>query len=341
MLKNINHYINKNMSKAVVLFSGGLDSVIVIKLLQEQNIDVTALYIENGFHKGNKDKYLKDLASKLNVKLVIKDSRSEFFDMWKEPKYGYGKAMNPCVNCHALMTNIALNFMDEINADFVASGEVLEQRGFSQTTHQMKKVIKLIERPEKILRPLSAKSMKATQMEKDNLVDRELLLNIKGKSRKIQYELLSKYGLKKDEVEVPAGGCILAEPGIKKKVEGLDIEKLKLEDFEVFKYGRQCLVDGVKFVLSRDRYEMKQLNKYNVDKGSFVKVTTNEIKSPMGLLDLTSEELNDFITNFKKDERIIKLLDNVKEKIKGFVKFENLDTYFKIKIESNFNVIEW
>jgi len=303
VLKNINHYINKDMSKAVVLFSGGLDSVIVIKLLQEQNIDVTALYIENGFHKGNKDKYLKDLASKLNVKLVIKDSRSEFFDMWKKPKYGYGKAMNPCVNCHALMTNMALSFMEEINADFVASGEVLEQRGFSQTTHQMKKVIKLIEQPEKILRPLSAKSMKATQMEKDNLVDRELLLNIKGKSRKIQYELLSKYGLKKNEVEVPAGGCILAEPGIKKKVKGLDIEKLKLEDFEVFK--------------------------------------TNERKSPMGLLNLSSDELNNFINNSKKDERIIKLLNKVKEKIKGFVKFENLDTYFKIKIETNFNIIEW
>ena len=329
------------MSKAIVLFSGGLDSVIVIKLLQEQNIDVTALYIENGFHKGNKDKYLKDLAKKLDVKLVIKDSKNIFFEMWKNPTYGYGKAMNPCVNCHALMTNIALEYMNEINADFVASGEVLEQRGFSQTTHQIKKVIKLINNPEKILRPLSAKSLRTTQMEKDGLVDRELLLDIKGKSRRIQYDLLSKYGLSKDEVEVPAGGCILAEPGIKKKVEGLDIKKLKLEDFEIFKYGRQCLVDDTKLVLSRNKYEMGMLMKYNLSKGSFVKITTNERKAPIGLLDLSSSELNIFINDLKKDKKIIELLDSVKEKIKSFVKFEGYEENFQIKIHTNFNIISW
>jgi len=328
-------------SKAIVLFSGGLDSVIVVKLLQEQNIDVTTLYIENGFHKGNKDKYLKDLAKKLNVKLIIKDSKKEFFEMWKNPKFGYGKAMNPCVNCHALMTNIALEVMNEINADFVASGEVLDQRGFSQTPTQLKKVINLINNPDKILRPLSAKSLPETQMEKDGLIDRKLLLNIKGKSRKIQYELLSKYKLSKEEVEVPAGGCILAERGIKKKVKGLDIKKLKLEDFEIFKYGRQCLVNETKLVLSRNKYEMIHLNKYNVDKGTFVKITTNEIKSPMGLLNLSSEKLSYFIENNLNDKEIKQLLDLVKEKIKSFVKFKNYEENFKIKIEGKFNILEW
>ena len=328
-------------SKAIVLFSGGLDSVIVIKLLQEQNIDVIAFYVENGFHKGSKDKYLKDLAKKLDVKLVISDNRGEFFEMWKKPKYGYGKAMNPCVNCHALMTNIALKYMKEIDADFIASGEVLEQRGFSQTTFQMKKVIKLIDNPEKILRPLSAKSHPKTQMEKDGLVDRNLLLNIKGKSRKIQYKLLEKYGLNKEDVENPAGGCILAEPNIKNKVKGLNINNLKLEDFEIFKYGRQCLVNNKKLILSRNFSEMKQLKKYNIDKGTFVKITTNEIKSPMGLLDLSSDKINDFINNNKKDKEIIDLLNAVKDKIKTFVKFQGYEENFKIKIETKFNIIEW
>jgi len=305
------------MKKALVLFSGGLDSVIVVKLLQELNIDVTAFYLENGFRIKNNHNYLIELAKKLQIKLIIKPSEKDFFLMWKNPSYGYGKAVNPCINCHALMANEAEKYRIKYNYDFIATGDVLEQRGFSQTTLQLRKVISIIDNNDKILRPLSAKSLPKTQMEKDGIIDREKLLNIKGKSRKIQYSLLKKYGLNKKEVETPAGGCLLAEQSFKYKVKNI-INKLDFDDFQLMKYGRHLKINGYTIILSRNAKEHKILNEYNGI--NYLKITTNNIKSPIAFIE------KKYFDNKSNDiQKIIVLL-------KSFSKFNN------IKDEQLFNI---
>jgi len=302
-------------TKALVLFSGGLDSVITIKLLQDQNIQVTAIFIQNGFRIKDTSNYLKELAKKLNVKLIFLHKEQDFFNMWKEPSYGYGKALNPCVNCHALMANLAEQYRIKHNFDFIATGDVLHQRGFSQTSKQLKKVISIIDNPDKILRPLSARHLEKTEMEKNGLVDRELLLGITGKSRKIQYNLLKKYGLNKKDIESPAGGCLLAEKNFKNNINDF-IKSLDFNDFQLIKYGRHLLLNNHKIILSRNKNEQIIMEKYNGK--NYIKITTNNIKSPIAFIEkkyFDNNNISDIVKLLKKYSKFKNIIDENNFKI--------------------------
>jgi len=291
--------------KVILLFSGGLDSVVSALILKDQ-VDVTALYIENGFRNdsGTKYQYIKDLCEKIGITLIIKDERQRFFDMWKSPKFGYGKGMNPCVDCHASMLNVAIDYVSGGEYDFIATGEVAEQRGFSQTFGQQRKVDSMISDKSIILRPLSAKKWEETKMEKLGWVDREKMFSIVGKSRKIQYNILSKYGFTKEEVESPAGGCILAEKGMKKKMKGINIKELSLEDFQLMKTGRHLDLLNNRLVLTRNIKEMLLLK--DVESNAKI-ITTNQVKSPMGFYfgevdEIVIKELTKIMNKYSKVE---------------------------------------
>jgi tRNA-specific 2-thiouridylase len=291
--------------KVVLLFSGGLDSVIAALILKEQ-VDVVALFIENGFRKESSEKYeyLTKITDRIGIPLIIKHEERNFFEMWKNPKFGYGKGMNPCVNCHANMLNVALDYMKGVGFDFIATGEVAEQRGFSQTFNQQKKVDSLVSDTKLILRPLSAKKWEETEMEKLGWVDREKLLSIVGKSRKIQYEILEKYGIKKEEVEVPAGGCMMAEKNMKKKMKGINIEELSFEDFQLMKTGRHLDILKKRLVLTRNKEEMLLLDGL-VSNAKIIK--TNQLKSPVGYFfgeinDNVKEEIKKIMLKYSKVE---------------------------------------
>jgi tRNA-specific 2-thiouridylase len=301
----------KNRPKALVLFSGGLDSVITVKLLQEQNIDVTALFIQNGFRTKDTTNYLIGLTEKLNVDFININKEEDFFNMWKDPSFGYGKAVNPCINCHALMANVAEQYRVKHSFDFIATGDVLEQRGFSQTTKQLKKVISIIDNPDKILRPLSAHHLKKTEMESIGLVDRDMLLGITGKSRRIQYKLLKKYGLNKKDVESPAGGCLMAETDFKDKI--IDqIKKIDFDDFHIMKYGRHITINNHRMILSRNTDEHKQMLKYSGE--NFLLLETNNLKSPIAFIDknyFDENDINDILNILMKYSKF----NNQKDKL--------------------------
>ena len=115
--------------KALVLFSGGLDSILAVKTLEAQNIDVTAVCFKSTFFNAD---HAKKSAEALNIKLIVNDIRDKFLELVKNPPSGYGKNLNPCIDCHALMAQEASRVMEEGDYDFLASGEVLGQRPFSQ-----------------------------------------------------------------------------------------------------------------------------------------------------------------------------------------------------------------
>ena len=293
--------------KGLVLFSGGLDSVIVVKLLQEQGIEVDGVYIQNGFRNNEPIEYLYNISKKLKIKLTILNKESEFFDMWKNPKYGYGKAVNPCVNCHALMVNTITDSVMFKEYDFIATGDVLEQRGNSQSSVQLKKVIKLIDKPELVLRPLSALRLKETQMELSGMVNREKLLGIVGKSRKIQYELLEKYGLSQDEVEKPGGGCLMADANMKIKVDRIDIQSLDIRDFQLMKIGRHLNINDKHLVLSRNAKEETLLNTYIGD--NYTKVKCGLKKAPIGFIENKKLDNDDLVLLEKTFKTFSKEID--------------------------------
>jgi predicted subunit of tRNA(5-methylaminomethyl-2-thiouridylate) methyltransferase len=228
------------MIKALVPFSGGLDSILVVKILEEQGIKVIGLSFDSYFFNSWE---AKKMAEQLGIELLIKDISRDQLNTVKNPRYGHGNALNPGIDCHGLMFRVAGELAklvgEEKKFDLVATGEVLGQRPFSQNKEALKKVEKLA--GVDILRPLSAKLLSETVYEKKKLVNRSKLLDIAGKSRKRQLELVKKYGVK--YFPSPAGGCRLTENefGVKvKQLLGNDGKNRELDkvDFELLRIGR-------------------------------------------------------------------------------------------------------
>jgi len=204
------------MKKALVLYSGGLDSRLVVRMLQDQGFEVTALYFALPFGCSHcSEKLIEDK----NIKLVIKDVKkepllSEYLEILKNPKFGRGSGINPCKDCKIFMFKKAKEYADKHGIEVIATGEVVGQRPMSQIPSAMRTIDQ--ELGFEILRPLSAKAIKETEVEKKGLVDRQKLLGIMGRNRKVQMELAEKYKIK---YPTPGGGCFLCEkkPAIRLK----------------------------------------------------------------------------------------------------------------------------
>ncbi len=251
--------------KALALFSGGLDSMIAIKLLTDQGIDVTALHINIGFG-GTKDntELLKSRAAMVGADLLVVDTREQFIqEILFAPKYGYGKHFNPCIDCHANMFRIALALLEEHGASFIITGEVIGQRPMSQRSEAIKNVTKLANQEEEglILRPMSAKLMAPTIPEKEGWVDREKLLGIEGRSREVQLRLADEYGF--EEYESPGGGCLLTETSMATKIRDVVAHgDFTVEDVDLLKHGRHLrLPEGAKLVIGRNKEDNDYLLK--------------------------------------------------------------------------------
>ncbi len=271
--------------KAISLFSGGLDSMIAIKLMVNQGIDVIAIHIKTGFG-GTKDitDILKKRANMAGAEFRVLDVREEYIEkILFDPKYGYGKNFNPCIDCHGYMFRVAKDIMDELGASFIVTGEVIGQRPMSQRADALKKVIKLADDIDEklIVRPLSAKLLEPTTPEINGWIDREKLLNISGRSRERQLKLAKEFGW--EDYEAPAGGCLLTEAHYSSRIrEFIEHDSFKVEDIDLLKYGRHFrLPDGAKLVVGRDKDDNEGLKEVNSSK---YKSITLPIAGPYSLI---------------------------------------------------------
>lgn len=213
--------------KALALFSGGLDSALAIKTVQEQGIEVIALNFVSHFFGGKNEK-AENMAKQLGIRLEYIDFKKRHTSVVQEPVYGYGKNMNPCIDCHSLMFKIAGELLEEYGAQFVISGEVLGQRPMSQNSQALEKVKLLSGMHDLVLRPLSAKLLPPSKAEIEGWVDREKLLDIQGRSRHRQMELMEKYGIV--DYPSPGGGCLLTDPAYSDRLKIVEQDKLLLEE---------------------------------------------------------------------------------------------------------------
>lgn len=239
------------MSKALGLLSGGLDSSLAAMCLKHQGIDVTAIAFVTPFFGAGK---ARRAAEKIGIPLLVRDIGAIHLEMVKHPRYGYGKNMNPCIDCHAMMFRIAGEIMQEQGFDFLFSGEVLGQRPMSQNLSALRAVAKYSDHPDRILRPLSARLLPVTPMEEQGLVDREQLLDIQGRTRRRQELLAREWGL----VDYPAsgGGCLLTEKHFSDRLRDLFTYQpdCAVSDVELLKIGRQFrLSEHAKLALGRNQ----------------------------------------------------------------------------------------
>jgi tRNA U34 2-thiouridine synthase MnmA/TrmU len=246
------------MTKALLLFSGGLDSILATKILMEQEIKVIPVCFKSFFFDCN---LAKRSVKNLNLKLKIVDISKEHLKIVKKPRFGYGKGLNPCIDCHLSMLKKAKGIFKKGNFDILATGEVLGERPFSQRKEIFKLIEKKVGLENLILRPLSAKLLPETVYEKEGLIKREKLFSIRGKSRKPQIELAKKFKIK--EFPTPAGGCILTDPQYSKRLKLL-LEKIPDfdgEDTRLLKKGRIFWDKEFLIVVGRNERENKEIEK--------------------------------------------------------------------------------
>ncbi len=274
--------INDRKTKALVLFSGGLDSILAVLVLREQGIKVRGVCLKSCFFGCGQTQIE---AQKIGLKLYIIDISEEHLNLTKNPPHGYGKHLNPCIDCHALMIKKAGELAQEKGYDFVATGEVLGQRPFSQNRVALEKVRKIASFD--VLRPLSAKLLPETEAEKRGLVDREKLLDIRGRTRQKQQELIKKYNIQ--EYPSPASGCLLTDPSFSDRLKKMfefwpDCSK---DDIELLKYGRVFWLKTkdnlqVLVIVGRDKRDNGNLEK-TLKRGDFM-LQLKEMTGPSTLL---------------------------------------------------------
>ncbi|MEG0390481.1 MAG: 7-cyano-7-deazaguanine synthase [Cetobacterium sp.] len=285
--------------KALALFSGGLDSALAIKVIKDQGIEVIALNFVSHFFGGKNEK-AENMAKQLGVQLEYVNFSSIHTDILKNPVHGRGKNMNPCIDCHALMFKTAGDLMEKFGASFIISGEVLGQRPMSQNYQALEKVKALSPGLEDlIVRPLSAKLLPESKPERLGWVDRSQLLDIQGRSRKVQMELMESYGLV--DYPTPGGGCLLTDPGYSKRLKILEQDGL-LEDensnlFHLLKIGRFFRFEKGKYlIVGREEQDNLKIDEYKNYGTLFIR--GKEVPGPhmVAYGDLSDEEI-DFALN--------------------------------------------
>jgi len=237
-------------TKAIALFSGGLDSILAFKVIAEQGIEVLGITFETPFFGAAK---ARETAKRIGLPLVVLDITTEHLQMLRSPRYGYGRNMNPCIDCHTLMLRIAGRRMEEECADFVFTGEVMGERPMSQGKQSLYVVAKNAGYPDRILRPLSAQLLPETEPERSGKVDRSRLCDIQGRGRKRQMEMAVHYGI--TSYPPPAGGCLLTDPLFSRRLRDLFNRHpdYRIRDIELLKVGRHFrLTDTTKAVVGRN-----------------------------------------------------------------------------------------
>jgi tRNA methyl transferase len=275
--------------KALVLFSGGLDSMISIKLLTSQGIEVTAIHIDIGFSGDEKKaEILRHRANEAGADFKIIDIRNEYLqNVLFNPKHGYGKHFNPCIDCHGYMFKTALAMLKSEGANFIATGEVIGQRPMSQRRDAMAHVKNEAgDEEDLILRPMSALLMKETRPEREGWVDRKKLLGISGRDRKRQLALAKEFGF--SEFQTPGGGCLLTIESFSNKIR--DFIKfdpnMSVDDMQLLRIGRHLrLKNGTKMVIGRDENDNEKLLKLNNKKFVQIKFLDN-IVGAVSLIDI-------------------------------------------------------
>ncbi|UCE66745.1 MAG: hypothetical protein JSU85_01660 [Candidatus Zixiibacteriota bacterium] len=280
--------MNKGRVKAVALYSGGLDSTLAILQMMKYGVEVEAITFMTHFGCDVSDKSTcghdpYPAAEKFGFKVKLSHLGQKFIDIVKNPRYGHGKNMNPCIDCRLLMLEEAKEYMKSAGGQFIITGEVLGQRPMSQRRFSLDLIAKNCGLDGRLVRPLCGRLLPPTAPEKEGLIQREWLLDIEGRSRKRQMALAEEFGL--TEYPNPAAGCLLTDIRYSDRLR--DLLKYNpdpdFNDLNLLRVGRHFrLSDKAKLVVGRDEKENDLIESLRRPDDCILEV--KEFGSPIGLL---------------------------------------------------------
>lgn len=263
--------------RALALYSGGLDSTLAIKIMMSHGIEVTPIGFVTPFYSPD-----VDYGSKTPKVPVIRiDITEEFIDVLLSPPHGYGKNMNPCIDCHTLMIRKAKGLLDKYDAKFIITGEVLGERPMSQNKWALKEVERSAGAEGLVVRPLSGALLPPTIPEEMGWIKREWLYDISGRKRNRQLELARLFNI--EEYKTPAGGCLLTDIQFSKRLKFLIGIKGKpnREELELLRIGRHFYIDGSWFLIGRNDRENRLLRNSKIWRYMFF---TIDYPGPTGII---------------------------------------------------------
>lgn len=230
--------------------------MLAVVFMQKLGYRVFPIFFETPFFKADKAKLA---AERAGIQLHVHDITDQHLQMLHNPRYGFGKNLNPCIDCHGLMFKTAANLLSYYQADFLISGEVLGQRPMSQRKDALNAVGKLSTRKELLIRPLSQKLLPDTKPILEGWVDKNELLDIEGRGRTRQMQMAKELGI--EFYNTPGGGCLLTDKGYSRKLLDLINHEMLDEKFiEFLKVGRHFrLNEKCKFIVGRNDRENEQL----------------------------------------------------------------------------------
>jgi len=309
--------MNKHITLA--LFSGGLDSLLAIKLIEKQGIEIIPVCFESPFFSCKK---AIRSAKQNNMQVNVIQLEQDYLEMIQDPKHGYGKNFNPCIDCHAFMYRKLGGMMEKFGADFLISGEVLGQRPMSQHLNGLNAVAKWSGYKDLIVRPLSQKLLPDTKPISEGWVDKELLLDFQGRTRTPQIELAEKFGI--IEYPTPAGGCLLTDPGYSKRLFDLKQHNMFALRFITFlNVGRHFrLDDSTKLIIGRNQNDneyMTVLLENNESQGT-IELKAKDIPGPTGILQSREENVSNEILKLAS-EILVRYLSKVDDEAVVLMQF--------------------
>lgn len=272
--------------RAIVLLSGGLDSILAAKLMLEQGIDVIAVNFSAKLCmcgcKKTGESQAQAAAKMLGIPLETIDITGDFIEIIKNPRYGHGSNMNPCIDCKIYMLKHAKGLMGKLGASFLVTGEVLGERPMSQRKDALNLIEKRADVKGILLRPLTARNLDTTIPENEGVVDREKLLDIRGRSRKPQIALAEKFGIA--SYPNPAGGCLLTDEGFSKRVKDAIVHgEFDEENLAVLSIGRHFrLSEKTRLVVGRDQSENTML--LSLAKNGDIILKLKDYQGPISIL---------------------------------------------------------
>ncbi len=272
-------------AKGILLYSGGLDSLLAARVLLEQNIELIGIHFLLPFFPPHADPDQTKAAlyaERIGLKVEHIRTGSEYMEMLKNPSYGYGKNMNPCVDCKIFFLRYAAEYMRKHGYDFVATGEVVGQRPMSQQRNKMNLIEKESSLKDFLLRPLSAKLLNPIKVEREGLVDRERLLDFSGRGRDRQFALAREYGI--EEYASPAGGCLFTDVTYSARLKDLFSVHPDYHDIDIYllSVGRHYrLSSSCKLIVSRNAEETEILDKYSNESDMYL---ISNFKGPVGFI---------------------------------------------------------
>ncbi len=329
--------MSSNQIRALALLSGGLDSTLATMVMKRQGIEVIGLIFITPFSSSTLDleevgERKKEYYESLGIPVEIIAMVDEYIEMVKHPKFGYGKNLNPCLDCKILFLKKAKELLGSYGASFIITGEVLGQRPMSQHYKALMEIESEAGVEGLVVRPLSGKLLPPTKAEMDGLIKREWLLDISGRGRKEQIRLAEEFGLK--EFQQPAGGCLLTVPDFSDRLKKL-IQRDEFDSFHIslVKIGRHFFINGIRLVVGRNESENNNLKKLGL--GFFTIVEPVNTTGPTGLLEIVDPDAELLLPSLKI---IGRYCDNKKDIIFDVIYSDG--TIKKFQIEEPFSSAE-